>query len=89
MSGHTPWHEISAKVRSDPKKREKIERLKRVYLDHGQLATLGEQRADPQQVLAALLGISQARVSQIESGGDVNFSTLDWYINSLDGRREI
>jgi DNA-binding XRE family transcriptional regulator len=89
MSGHTPWREISAKARADPERRARIEQMKHAYLDANTLAQLRAERVGTQQALAASAGMSQARVAQIESGGNLYLSTLARYIAELGGQLEI
>lgn len=89
MSGHRPWREIRAKAMEDPEVRARVEELKRAYLDGDRLAKLREERCGSQRALAAGAGVSQARVSQIESANDLYLSTLAWYVGELGGHLEI
>lgn len=89
MAGHTPRSEIRAKTDSDPARRARVETIKREMRTAEvvvQLAVLRKRRKITQKDIAAQLGISQARVSKIENGDDLQLTTLERYIEAL-GRR--
>jgi transcriptional regulator with XRE-family HTH domain len=83
MSGHRPWSEI--KRRRTPEDQARIDAGVREMLVIADLTALREARALTQSALAAEVGVSQARISQIENQGDLTLSTLDEYVRGLGG----
>jgi transcriptional regulator with XRE-family HTH domain len=89
MMATQPWREISAKNRLDPARVARVEQGARTTMLISALTELRESRGITQADLAASLGISQARVSQIEHQNDLNLSTLEEVVNGLGGRLKI
>ena len=54
-----------------------------------ELANLRKIRQLKQTELAALMGVSQASVSKVESGKDIQLSTLQNYVRALGGEVSI
>ena len=69
MAGHRPWREISAKNRTDPARNARVTAGVREMLLIADLTALREARALTQSALATEIGVSQARISQIEHQG--------------------
>ncbi|WP_274571109.1 helix-turn-helix domain-containing protein [Neisseria leonii] len=63
----------------------KAQKLKQAY----ELAQLRQNAELSQQALAAKMGVSQANISKIENGGDVQLSTLQKYVAALGGKLAI
>jgi transcriptional regulator with XRE-family HTH domain len=76
-------------VRSDPESRQRVAEYKHAILDALKLAEIREHQALTQKDLPERLGISQARISQMEHGEDLYLSTLSTYVAALGGRLEI
>lgn len=74
---------------SDPERRARIEQMRRAMEDAVRLAEIREQRQASQQQMAGRLGISQARISQIEHANDLYLSTLTEYVEGLGGQLKI
>lgn len=54
-----------------------------------ELAKLRKAKQLKQSELANLMGVSQANISKVESGKDIQLSTLQQYINALGGEVSI
>ena len=54
-----------------------------------ELAKLRKTKQLKQTELAALMGVSQANISKIESGKDIQLSTLQNYVQALGGEVSI
>ena len=54
-----------------------------------ELAKLSKAKQLKQSELANLMGVSQANISKVESGKDIQLSTLQQYINALGGEVSI
>jgi transcriptional regulator with XRE-family HTH domain len=80
---------MSAKNREDPARVARVEDGARAMLLISELTRLRESRALTQAALATSLGVSQARISQIEHQDDVTFSTLDQVVHGMGGELEI
>jgi DNA-binding XRE family transcriptional regulator len=89
MAGRHKWSELRDKVMADPERRARVEIIRQAMIDGERLARVRRERAGTQQQLSADVGISQARISQIESGQDLYLSTLRAYIEALGGQLEI
>lgn len=50
-----------------------------------ELAKLRKTKQLKQTELAAMMGVSQASISKVESGKDIQLSTLQNYVRALDG----
>lgn len=65
--------------------KEKAQQFKQAY----QIAQLRENAHLSQKELAEKMGVSQANISKLENGKDINLSTLRRYINTLGGEIHI
>jgi transcriptional regulator with XRE-family HTH domain len=54
-----------------------------------ELAKLRKNKQLKQTELAALMGVSQASISKVESGKDIQLSTLQNYVRALGGEVSI
>lgn len=54
-----------------------------------ELAKLRRAQSLKQTELAAMMGVSQANISKVESGKDIQLSTLQNYISALGGKVSI
>ncbi|MGH2534443.1 MAG: helix-turn-helix domain-containing protein [Thermomicrobiales bacterium] len=89
MSGRHPWSEIRDKLREDPAMEARINEYKRAMDDVLRLAELRNQHGKTQTQLAETMGVSQARVSQIESAENPYLETLREYVEALGGELEV
>lgn len=80
---------LRAEIDADPNRRARVDEMKRAMRDAVRLAKLRQDRHLSQQTLARRLGLSQARVSQIEHGEDLYLSTLGSYVAALGGRLRV
>lgn len=64
---------------------EKATKLKQAY----QLSQLRQQADISQKQLADKMGVSQANISKVENGNDIQLSTLQRYISALGGKINI
>jgi len=76
-------------IRSDPKRRRRVEPMSGALTDALKLAELRDSKSVSQKSLAATLAVSQANVSRIEHEEDVYLSTLRRYVEALGGQLEI
>lgn len=63
----------------------KAQKLKQAY----ELSQLRQNAKLSQSQLADKMGVSQANISKIENGGDVQLSTLQKYVTALGGKLSI
>lgn len=98
MSKPTPWRDVKAKAQqSDPTWDAPERTARRVRMREEMLATVsGAQLAEirkqlglTQSQLAEATGLSQARISQIESGTATSLETLRAYVAGLGGHLDI
>lgn len=80
--------DLRTEVDSDPRRRARVDRLKR-EMEAIELAGLRRSQEVTQQELAETLNVTQANVSRIERGDDHYLSTLNDYVEALGGRLEI
>lgn len=80
---------LRERIRSDPKRRERLELMTRAASDALRLADLRDRKGVSQEALAEALEVSQANVSRIEHEDDVYLSTLRRYVGALGGQLEI
>lgn len=64
---------------------ERATKLKQAY----QLSQLRQQADISQKELAQKMGVSQANISKVENGNDIQLSTLQRYITALGGKINI
>lgn len=84
-----PFADLVAKIQADPARRERLARERWSFRAALALAEARRRRGLSQEALAHSLGVSQARVSSIERGTDLQVSTLQSYIEALGGRLEV
>ena len=87
MTGHRPRREI--KRPRSPEEGERIAAEARAMVAISELAALREARSHTQSALADSVGVSQARISQIEHQDDLTLSTLEEYVRGLGGELRI
>ena len=87
MAGHRPWREI--RRQQSPEQERRIAEEVRTMLLIADLTALREARALTQSALAHEIGVSQARISQIEHQGDFTLSTLEEYVRGLGGELRV
>jgi DNA-binding XRE family transcriptional regulator len=83
------WSEIETRYRDDPKRQSNIERHKRRLENAIKLYELRTKRGKTQTAVAAEIGVSQRRVSQIEHAANPTIETLEAYVKALGGRLEV
>jgi transcriptional regulator with XRE-family HTH domain len=80
---------LSAPLKGDPQRRERIDQQKRAIVTALALGRLRESRAITQRKLADTLDVSQANISRIEHEDDLYISTLRSYVEALGGRLQL
>jgi len=83
------WDEIEARYRDDPKRQANIARHKRRLENAIALYELRTKRGKTQTAVAAEIGVSQRRVSQIEHAANPTIDTLEAYVKALGGKLEV
>jgi DNA-binding XRE family transcriptional regulator len=78
--------ELSAPIDADPQRRARVEAHKRAIYTSLHLAALRQTRDLTQTEIAMRMGVSQARVSQIEHGENLELETIIAYVAALGGR---
>jgi DNA-binding XRE family transcriptional regulator len=89
MAGNKKWADVRAKHVRTSEDEARIAIIKQAMIDGDRLARIRQERAGTQEELAREIRLSQARISQIESGRDLYLSTLRAYIEALGGHLEI
>lgn len=98
MSKPSNWREVKAKARTVDPTRDSEERVARrarmreemlASVSGAQLAEIRRQLGLTQTQLALAAGLSQARISQIESGKATSLETLRAYVTGLGGHLDI
>ena len=89
MSGNRPFSELREKLRSDPERAARVSEYKLAIENALALAKMRRSRGVTQKQLAEAMRVSQANISRIEHGEDVQFSTIQRYVNALGGRVEL
>ncbi len=84
-----PFTELSAELRRDPARAERIDAMRRGIEDALALARLREEAGLTKQELADALAVTQANVPRIERSGDLYLSTLRRYVEAMGGSLEI
>ncbi len=84
-----PFRELRAAHEHDPVRRARREEMLNEMWTALKLAELRRQRGLSQKSVADAMGISQARISRIESGQDLQVTTLQNYICALGGHLEV
>jgi len=80
------FKDLSAAIKADPVRRERITQQKRAIETALDLGRLREDRSATQRDIAARMEVSQANVSRIEHEDDIYLSTLRGYVEALGGR---
>lgn len=83
------FSELRAEIDADPERRARVDEMKHAMRDAVRLAQLREGHDVSQQEVAGRMGVSQARVSQIEHGKDLYLSTLRNYVAALGGQLRV
>ena len=87
MTGRKRFAELREKALADrPDRVQRVKQLKGAQLDSIKLAELRQHRRLSQQSVAGELGVTQARISQIEHEEDLYLSTLSGYVAALGGK---
>jgi DNA-binding XRE family transcriptional regulator len=89
MSGHHPFSELRDNLRSDPQRAARVEEYRVAIENALALAEMRRRRGVTQKQLAAAMHVSQANISRIEHGEDVQLSTIQRYISALGGHLEL
>jgi DNA-binding XRE family transcriptional regulator len=89
MSGHKPWSEISAKVRSDPERRARIEQREQAIEAELTISQLREARGATQESVAEKMNVTQSNVSHFERNPNIFLRSLANYVESLGGQLEV
>lgn len=89
MSGHKPWSEISAKVRSDPERRARIEQREQAIEAELTISQLREARGATQESVAEKMNVTQSNVSHFERNPNIFLRSLANYVKSLGGQLEV
>jgi DNA-binding XRE family transcriptional regulator len=98
MSAASNWRDVKAKARdADPTwdERERVQRRARMReemlaaVSGAQLAEIRKQLGLTQVQLAQTAGLSQARISQIESGTATSLESLRAYVTGLGGHLDV
>ncbi len=79
------FRELSAVIDADPQRRARVEAHKRAIYVSIALAELRRQHKLTQKALAERMGVTQARISQIEHGEHLELETIIAYVNALGG----
>lgn len=90
--GYRRFDELRKEIDGDAERRARADRAYkeglREVIAHS-LAELRQMREITQVELAQALEVGQPRISRLERGGDVLFSTVAAYVEALGGRLEI
>ena len=89
MSGHRPWREVTKKHQRSLERQAQITAEAKTMILISDLTALREARALTQSALASEIGVSQARISQMEHQGDLTLSTLEEYVRGLGGELRV
>lgn len=98
MTEAAKWKDVKAKARAVDPERDSDERVARrkqmreqmlASIGGAQLSEIRKQLGVTQTQLAEATGLSQARISQIESGDVVSLETLRAYVTGLGGQLDI
>ena len=89
MSGHHPFSELRDKLRADPVRAARIDAMEIAIENALALAEMRRSRGVTQRQLAEAMHVSQANISRIEHGEDVQVSTIQRYIAALGGQLEL
>jgi DNA-binding XRE family transcriptional regulator len=98
MTGTSAWREVKAKARAADATWDAAERVTRreqmraemlATVSGTQLAEIRKQLGMTQTELAEVANLSQARISQIETGAATSLDTLRAYVTALGGHLDI
>lgn len=87
MTDYTNLDDYMAALPAD--RRQTINDKAKVLSQSIELAKLRRAMELKQTELAALMGVSQANISKVESGKDIQLSTLQQYVKALGGEVSI
>lgn len=86
----TPFSALNDYVADLPADRQQVINNKSKVLSQSiELAKLRKTKQLRQTELAAMMGVSQASISKVESGKDIQLSTLQNYVRALGGEVSI
>jgi DNA-binding XRE family transcriptional regulator len=83
------FHDLTAPLYTDPKRRARIETETQAILTGLRLAELRTEQGLTQVQVAERLGTTQENVSRIERAEDTQLSTIRRYIEALGGSLEL
>lgn len=81
--------ELKNAINADPDRRARVDELKLHIERELRLQDLRTAKSITQVDIAEVLGISQARVSKLESQSDAKLSTISAYVEALGGDLEV
>ncbi|WP_169393398.1 MULTISPECIES: helix-turn-helix domain-containing protein [Psychrobacter] len=87
MTTFTSLDDYMATLPADSKQR--INNKAKALSQSIELAKLRRAQSLKQTELAAMMGVSQANISKVESGKDIQLSTLQQYVHALGGEISI
>lgn len=87
MTRLTTLDDLMAALPAD--RQQRIKNKADVLIQSIELAKLRKTKRLKQTELAALMGVSQANISKVESGKDIQLSTLHNYVRALGGEISI
>lgn len=89
MSGYHPFSKLQDQLRADPERAARIEAMASAIEQALALAEMRRSRGLTQKQLAEAMHVSQANISRIEHGEDVQLSTIRKYVKALGGELEV
>jgi Helix-turn-helix domain len=89
MSGHRKFEELSTHLRSDPKRRSRIEQGEQAIEAGLTISKLREARGKTQENVAVQMGVTQSNVSHFERSPNVFIRTLAAFVEALGGELRI
>ena len=87
MTRLTTLNDLMADLPAD--RQQAINNKSKILIQSIELAKLRKTKQLKQTELAALMGVSQASISKVESGKDIQLSTLQNYVSALGGEVSI
>jgi transcriptional regulator with XRE-family HTH domain len=79
------WSEVRERLRADPERRARIERLEQEVAQEVRLGDLRRARGLTQRQLAAAMGTPQPGIARLEKQADLYVSTLRSYVEAMGG----
>lgn len=87
MRDYIKLNDYTAALPAD--RQQRIDHKTKILSQSIELAKLRKTKQLKQTELAALMGVSQANISKVESGKDIQLSTLQNYVRALGGEVSI